>query len=332
MGPKQALTSQSRRRWEPTACSLKPGIPWLEYFTELCLVPRWLTLIPGRRRTVHTAGQVRGSGVHPGLTHCRLSQSSNPTRAGARELAREVHGEGSQSTVGVLGQVGAAPAWLLLDEGVVGRQRAVGRTRMELGPLAAAERHPTATSGSWDGRQRRCWGQEGQVSDVRAHRHSGTRLGQHRWGQDGTLTRTGESIPEGGFQKSRPKVWLGRAITNIRGGGTVKEPSFPMMSAVGGESLRAKVPSCCVSTTSDFPSSPDDSNSFQLIGQGEEQGEDDSPALAWPAQAPSGFWLMLHLHLAMLLNASVVVQPCLFWLSENFKRQKKMKEGGWRCL
>lgn len=145
----------------------------------MCSVQRWLTLTPGRRRTVHTAGQVRGSWIHSGLTRRRLSQSSNTTRARACELAREVHGEGSQSTVGVLGQVAAAPAWLLLDEGLVGRQRAVGRTRMELGPLAAAQRHPTATSGSWDGRQRRCWGQEGQVSDVRAHRHSGTRLGQH---------------------------------------------------------------------------------------------------------------------------------------------------------
>lgn len=49
-----------------------------------------------------------------------------------------------------------------------------------------------------------------------------------------------------------------------------EEPSFPMMSQVGWESLRAKVPPCCVSTTSDFPSSPDGSNSLQLIGQGEE--------------------------------------------------------------
>lgn len=49
----------------------------------------------------------------------------------------------------------------------------------------------------------------------------------------------------------------------------MKEPFFlPMMSEVGGESLRAKVPSCCVSTTSDFPSSPDDSNSVQLRAGG----------------------------------------------------------------
>lgn len=301
----QSLNMRSHRRAEGDESHQPVLSNWNIWIMEgssvsVCSVPRSLTLIPGCRRTVHAAGQVRCAGIHSGLTRRRLPQSSNPTRARACELAWEVQCEGSQSAVGVLGRVGAAPAWFLLDEGVVGRQWAVGRARMELGPLAAAERHAAATGSPWDGRQGRCRSQEGQVSDVWAHRDSGARLGQHRWRQVDTLRTTGEGIPGGDFQKSRPEVWLGPTITNIRGGETVKEPSFPMMSEVGWESLRAKVPSPCVSTTSDFPSSPDGSNSLQLIGQGEEQGEDDSPAtLAWPAQARSGFWLMPHLHMEM---------------------------------
>lgn len=172
-----------------------------------------LTLIPWCRRTVHAAGQVCCIGIHPGLTCRRLSQSPNPTGARACELAWEVYGKGSESTVRVLYGVRGPPARFLFDKGVVGGQGAVGRARMEvqeLGPLAATKRHPAATGGSWNGRQGWCWRQEGQVSEIWAHRHGCARLGQHCLRQVQTLRREGDGIPGGDLKSHNWRFGLKR--------------------------------------------------------------------------------------------------------------------------
>lgn len=122
-----------------------------------------VTLVPRSRRTVHAAGQVGSPRKNPGLAPGRFSKGSDPTGAGARELAGEMHREGAESAVRVVHGIGGPPSWLLLDEGVVGRQGVVGRTRMEvqqLGPLAPADRHPAA-AGRWVSR-----GQESQISNI----------------------------------------------------------------------------------------------------------------------------------------------------------------------
>lgn len=249
----------------------------------VCLVPRLLTLIPGCRRTVHTAGQVGSAGIHPGLTRRRLSQSSNSTGARAWELAWEVHREGSQSAVGVLGQVGAAPARLLLDEGVVGGQRAVWGARMELRPLAAAaQRHSAAGTGSWDGRQwGGSWSQEGQVSDVRAHGHGGARLGQHRWRQVHTLRGAGEGIPEGDSQESGrgsdEAERFQRSVVVKQWRSHLFQQCLKWVGRLWGQKF---LPPCLYNIWPSLLSWW--LSSAQLVGQGEEQGEDDSPALAWP--------------------------------------------------
>lgn len=104
-----------------------------------------LTLVPGCRRTVHTARQVGSVGKHQRLTGGWLSEGPDSTGARACKLAREVHREGPKSTVRLLYWICGPPTGFLLNEGVVG---AVGRARVEvqqLGPLAPTDGHPTAT-------------------------------------------------------------------------------------------------------------------------------------------------------------------------------------------
>lgn len=109
------------------------------------------TLVPGCGRTVHTAGQVGSIRKHQRLTCSWLSKGAYSAGARACELAREVHSEGPESAVRVLYWISGPPTWFLLDEGVVGGQGAVGSARVEvqqLGPLATANGHPAATTGT----------------------------------------------------------------------------------------------------------------------------------------------------------------------------------------
>lgn len=109
----------------------------------------------------------------------------------------------------VIDRVTAPPAGLLLDEGVMGRQGAVRRARVEvqqLGPLAATNRHSTTTAGSRYGGAGGSRGEKGQISDIRPHRHGCARLGQH-----GGRLRDAVHTKEGGIpvqkeetQKSEP--------------------------------------------------------------------------------------------------------------------------------
>lgn len=108
-----------------------------------------LTQVPGCWWIVNTAGEVGSIREYPGLACSWLPKGPDPAGACACKLAREVHRKRPQATVRLLQGIGATPAWLLLDEGVVGREGGVGRARVEvqeLSPLwATVDRHATTT-------------------------------------------------------------------------------------------------------------------------------------------------------------------------------------------